>query len=386
MKCEVLVVGASSAGIMAAIASARCDAKVVLIDKGLGNMSHPANTIFQGMALHAGLFLEKSYIINKLEGMRIISPGCHAITIPSIGYFLDRKRFDDFYLQRARSEGVSLLRLEAKDLKSLGRKKCVITGQDEIEADVVIDASGIRPALAWKNGLSPMLHPEDIAWAMEATVELHGLGEERFFEYYVGSIAPGWKATFSPGGNDRATLGVFVRGHQQEIHGFFQRFLSLFKRIKSKCHENVDDLKIISLAYGGDPIAALPGQIVSDGFMVTGGAAGQSGLAYSMRAGTICGQIAGEAIRAGDVSANFLNRYETTWRSEFYWEYRMGRAALLTLMGMKDEEIDRLARSLSGKNLFSRGSLFKKTFCTGTNLALVKPKILFDLVRSLARG
>jgi digeranylgeranylglycerophospholipid reductase len=386
MKCEVLVVGASPAGIMAAIAAARCDAQVVLIDKDLGNMSHPANTIFQGMASHAGLFLEKSYIINKLEGMRIISPSGNTITIPTIGYLLDRKRFDDFYLQQARGEGVSLLQLEAKDLRPFGHKKCVMTGQDEIKSNVVIDASGIRPALAWRNGLSPMLHPEDIAWAIEATVELHGLGEERFFEYYVGSMAPGWKATFSPGGNDRATLGVFVRGHGQEIHGFFQRFLSLFKKIKAKYHENVDDLKIVSLAYGGDPIATLPGQIVSDGFMVTGGAAGQSGLAYGMRAGAICGQIAGEALRAGDVSANFLNRYETIWRSEFYWEYRMGRAALVTLMGMKDNEIDKLARSLSGKNLISRGSILKKTFYTGTKLASVKPKILFDLARSLAKG
>jgi digeranylgeranylglycerophospholipid reductase len=386
MKCEVLVVGASPAGIMAAIASARCDAQVVLIDKCLGNMNHPANTIFQGMASRSGLLLEKSYIINKLEGMKIISPDGNAITIPTIGYFLDRKRFDDFYLQQARGEGVSLLRLEARDLKSFGRKKCITTDQDEIEADVVIDASGIRPALAWKNGLSPVLHPGDIAWAIEAKVELQGLGEERFFEYYVGSIAPGWKATFSPGGNDRATLGVFVRGHGQEIYGFFQRFLDLFKRIKARHYENVDDLKIISLVDGGDPIAALPGQIVSDGFMVTGGAAGQSGLAYSMRAGTICGQIAGEALRVGDVSANFLNRYETTWRSEFYWEYRMGRAALVTLMGMKDEEIDKLVRLLSGKNLIPRGSFLKKTFYIGTKLASVKPKILLDLARSLARG
>lgn len=74
--------------------------------------------------------------------------------------------------------------------------------------------------------------------------------------------------------------------------------------------------------------------------MVTGGAAGQSGLAYSMRAGTICGSVAGEAVAAGDVSRGSLSQYEKLWKREFYWQYRMGRASLRTLAMMKDEEID----------------------------------------------
>ena len=66
-----------------------------------------------------------------------------------------------------------------------------------------------------------MRHPEDIAWAMEADIEHPAIGEEMFFQYWIGSMAPGWKATFSPAGGDHATLGVFVRGHGQNVLPFF---------------------------------------------------------------------------------------------------------------------------------------------------------------------
>jgi len=115
-----------------------------------------------------------------------------------------------------------------------------------------------------------MRYPQDIAWAMEAAVEHPGLGEELFFQYWIGSMAPGWKATFSPAGGDKATLGVFVRGHGQDVESFFQGFLKRFKAYKAAQYEDIEDLKILSIKRGGDPIATLPGEIVADSLMVTG--------------------------------------------------------------------------------------------------------------------
>lgn len=386
MKCDVLIAGASPAGIMAATSAARTGSNVILIDKDLGSLNHVANTLFEGMASRAGLKIEDCYVLKSLDGMSILSPSGHATTIQARGYFLDRKKFDDYYLRMAEDAGVVLLREQANDVKAIDGKRRVSTGQGDIWADIVIDASGITPALAAKAGLSPMRHPQDIAWAMEATVEHPGLGEEDFFQYWIGSMAPGWKATFSPAGGDIATLGVFIRGHSQDVQPFFRRFLSLFKRYKLKTYRDIEEMKILSVKRGGDPIAVLPGEIVSDGLMVVGGAAGQSGLAYSMRAGTICGQIAAEAVLMGDVSRAALARYERLWRSEFYWEYRMGRAALETLRGLRDDEIDRLVQGLSGRNLISDGPLYRKAIGAGLRVVSVQPKVMLDMVLNLARG
>ncbi|HWQ20486.1 MAG TPA: NAD(P)/FAD-dependent oxidoreductase [Methanotrichaceae archaeon] len=386
MKCDVLVVGASPAGIMAAISAAEMGSSVVLLDKDMESFCHPANTLFEGMASRAGLKVEDCYIRRSLDGMRIISPRGNTVTISGKGYFLDREKFDNFYLDMAEDRGAIILKGEARDTRLHNGRRSVIIGDESIDAGVVIDASGIGSTIASRAGLSPMRHPEDIAWAMEAVVKHPSLGDEDLFEYWIGSISPGWKATFSPGGGDTATLGVFVRGHGQNVQPFFRDFLKRFKRHKSAAYPGIEDMKILSVRRGGDPIATLPGEIVSDGLMIAGGAAGQSGLAYSMRAGAICGKVASEAVAAGDTSQTYLSRYQRLWRSEFYMEYLTARACLETLGNMSDRDLDQLTKGLGGKNLLAGGSFYKKLICAGAMTALAKPGAIPALMRNMLSG
>jgi digeranylgeranylglycerophospholipid reductase len=386
VKCDVLVVGASPAGLMAAISAAKGGAGVILLDRDLAGLDHAANTLFEGMAAASGIKVEDCYLKKELEGMRILSPSGQGASIPAKGYFIDRKKFDEHYLRLAQSSGVTLLAGIAKKSRLDGSRRIVFSNEEEIEAKIVVDASGVSSHLAYGAGLVPMRHAEDIAWAMEADIEHPGLGEEMFFLYWIGSMAPGWKATFSPAGGDRATLGVFVRGHGQNVQPFFRAFLKRFRAYKKGQYRDIENLKILSVRRGGDPICVMPGEIVADSLMVTGGAAGQSGLAYSMRAGTICGSVAGEAVAAGNVSRGSLSQYEKLWKREFYWQYRMGRASLQTLAMMKDEEIDRLVRGLSGKRLISGGSFAKKAGYAAAIVLLFRPKTVLDLAVNLMRG
>ena len=224
VKCDVLVVGASPAGLMAAISAAKGGTGVILLDRDLAGLDHAANTLFEGMAAASGIKVEDCYLKKELEGMRILSPSGQAATIPAKGYFIDRKKFDERYLSLAQSCGVSLLAGSAKKSRQQGNRRTVYLDDDEIEAKVVVDASGVPSALARGAGLQPMRHPEDIAWAMEADIEHPGLGEEMFFQYWIGSMAPGWKATFSPAGGDHATLGVFGARPRSKCAAFFPGF------------------------------------------------------------------------------------------------------------------------------------------------------------------
>jgi digeranylgeranylglycerophospholipid reductase len=386
MKCDILVVGASPAGIMASISAAKAGSVVVLIDRDLGNLDHVANTVFEGMALRTGLQIDDSYVLKTISGMRILSPSNHSATVSAKGYFLDRKKFDDYHLRGAADAGVSMIRGRAEDMRPFNGGRLVATSKGDIMAKVVVDASGISSTFGAKAGLSPMRHPQEIAWAIEATVRHPGIGDEDHFQYWIGSMAPGWKATFSPGGGDLATIGVFVRGRGEDVQPFFRRFLNHFKRYKLKSYRNIEEMKILSIRRGGDPIAVLPGQIVSDGLMIVGGAAGESGIIYSMRAGIICGTVASQAISDGDFSREALSDYKRRWMSEFYWEYRTGRAALETIRSMSDEEIDRLVSNLSDRILIPKGPLYKKAAYAGIKVASARPGVMLDLVLNLARG
>jgi len=386
VKCDVLVVGASSAGMMAATSAAEGGASVMLLDRNLGRLQHDANTLFEGMAALSGVRINDCLLRKELDGMRILSPSGRGVTIPAKGYFIDREAFDRHYLRLAEKAGVAPLSGEVKSIRLSGKERRVSLQGAEIHARVVIDASGIASGLSEKEGLRPMRHPEDIAWAMEADIEYPYLGEEMFFQYWLGSMAPGWKATFSPAGGDLATIGVFVRGHGRDVRPFFDRFSKLFQAYKASQYRDIDRMKILSIRRGGDPICAMPGEMVADSLMVTGGAAGQSGLAYSMRAGSICGTVAAEAIQRDDVSSRSLSEYVRRWRREFYWQYRMGRSSLLTLGQMRDEEIERLISGLTGRELLSKGSFLKKAVYAGTKVSMIRPRTLYDLLANLMRG
>jgi digeranylgeranylglycerophospholipid reductase len=383
---------------------------VILIERDPGG-DRPANTVFQGMANVSGIDFRR-WSVHQVLGMRIISPAGHHLPIDARGYYLDRSGLDRHLLKEASDLGVTILKAKAEPMHADRGKRLISASMKsakeprmdedrelpfdvskvpsgssiEIEASVVIDAGGVDSELGLSAGLEPMRHREDIAWAAEAHVEFPSIGEEDRFEYFVGSVAPGWKATFSPSGGDRATLGVFVRGFGRDVDGYLYRFIERFKRHKEKQYARIDRLKVTRIGHGGDPIAVIPGRLVDDGLMVTGGAAGQSGMAYAMRAGAICGTVAGNASLTGETRKRSLREYERIWHREFANEYRLGRACLQTLQGMSDDEIDSLTRSLGGRHLLSGGPLHQKAAFAARAVAAVMPGVIPSLIANLVKG
>ena len=337
---DMLVIGASPAGVSAALAAAIRDIDVILIERksGIGDPPHPANTFFEGMFDRTSEIVHSEYIIREMSGMQIVSPAGNRITIETPGYVIDRRKFDKYHARELIKENVEI-RTGVTAHNIIRKKKNIQTSTSDrtFTSHIVVIADGISSQLSALAGLHPTRYPQDIAWAIEAELEADGIGNPDLFEYYIGSIAPGWKATYSPCGGDRANLGVFVRRHGQDVSRFFDLWLERFKKEKK-----ISDLRIIRKHTGGDPIATIPNEIVSDGIMVTGGAAGQSGIAYGMRAGEICGTVAAEAVAASNTSRKVLSEYQRLWGKEFRSEYLLGRSALETLRRMGDKDIDRL--------------------------------------------
>lgn len=336
---DLLVVGASPAGIMAAKAAAEHGSQVVLVDqKQRSDRSHPANTFFEGMMQRAGESVQTEYVVHNLRGMHIVSPAGHRVTIDAPGYSIDRRAFDKYYYDLLDDLGVDIrwgVRAH-RVLKEDGQVVGVRTTEGDLHSPIVIASDGIASSLARGAGLKPMRHPNDVAWAIECLCEARGLGDNDYFEYYLGSVAPGWKATLSPRGGDRASLGVYVRRRGPDIAGFFDEYLE-------KIQERVGPISILERYRGGDPIATIPHEIVADGLMVAGGAAGQSGIAYGMRAGQIAGLVAS---KTDNPTKENLMEYRRRWAREFKWEYYLGRWSLETLRRLSDREIDRLVRNM----------------------------------------
>ncbi len=384
MSYDIIVVGASPAGLMAAWKASKAGSSVLLLDKKerIGDGPHPADTTFEGMFKITRLKIQKEYVIHRLKGMHIVSPSGFRIVINNPGFAIDRTVFDEYYAGIAQDSGAEIKTgSKAIDLKLGDEIHEVITrennGKRFYKAKIVIGADGIESSIAHWAGLKSMMHPEEMASAVQA--EMIGVETDYpdYFQYHIGrSVAPGWKATLSPKGDSKASVAAFVRNTSRPAMEYFNQFVYK-NRLVSHFFEKA---KILNLLEGGDPIATMPGDLVNKGLMIVGGAAGQAGIPYGMLAGIICGDVAAKAIELNDVSKKHLDGYVDRWRKELFSEYKTGYRALKVMERVPDTDIDKMVKALQDVDVTRELSRHSTTFMKGlsiVSLALRRdPKLL----------
>lgn len=383
-NADIIVIGASPSGLMAARNACEKGSSVLLLEKKeeIGNPPHPANSFFKGMLDKCGEVADPSYVVHYLKGMKIISPSGRIVEVETPGYAIDKRKFDLFYAEKVMKTGVDLRTgIEARNILREGETFSVDTSSGVFKSKLVIISDGINSKMASCLGLKTMKHPEDIAWGIELEVRAPALGKPKMFEYYVGNHAPGWKTTYSPRGGDNAAIGVYVRRCGKDVTPYLNTWVERFKKLKG-----LKELEVVRRLSGGDPIVTIPNEYITNGIMVVGGAAGQSGIGYAMRAGQICGDIAADAIRKGDVSKNVLLEYRKTWEKEFKAEHYVGRIGLETLRKMTDKEIDEMAAVFEKEDLsFIHGSSIEQAMQVFAFILKKKPSAILNY-RALLRN
>lgn len=381
---DIIVIGASPAGLMAARNACEKGSSVILLEKKeeIGKPPHPANSFFKGMLDKCGETADPSYVVHYLKGMQIISPSGRIVEVETPGYAIDKTKFDRFYAEKVMKTGVDLRTgIEAQNILREGEKFSVDTSAGVFKSKLVIISDGINSKMASLLGLKTMKHPEDIAWGIELEIKAPALGKPKMFEYYVGNHAPGWKTTYSPRGGDNAAIGVYVRRCGRDTTPYLNAWVERFKKLKG-----LKELEVARRLSGGDPIVTLPNEYITDGIMVVGGAAGQSGIGYAMRAGQICGDVAAYAISKGDVSKSALSEYRKTWEKEFKAEHYIGRMGLETLRKMTDKEIDEMAAVFEKEDLsFIHGSSIEQAMQVFAFILKKKPSAVLNY-RALLRN
>ncbi|AKB56344.1 MULTISPECIES: NAD(P)/FAD-dependent oxidoreductase [Methanosarcina] len=384
MDADIIVIGASPAGMMAARSACEKGAAVLLLEKKeeIGHPPHPANSFFKGMLDKCGEKVDPSYVLHNLKGMKIISPSGRTVEVETTGYAIDKTAFDRFYAKKIMKTGVDLRTgVEVQDIQKEGDKFTVNTSAGVFTSKLVIISDGINSKIASLVGLKTMKHPEDIAWGIELDIKSPGLGKPEMFEYYVGNHAPGWKTTYSPRGGDNAAIGAYVRRCGTDATPYLNAWVENFKKLKG-----LEELEVVRKLSGGDPIVTIPKEYITDGIMVVGGAAGQSGIGYAMRAGQICGDVAADAISKGNISKSALLTYRKTWEKEFLAEHYLGRIGLETLRKMTDREIDEMARVFEKEDLsFIHGSSVEQAMQVFAFMLKKKPSAILKF-RALLRN
>ncbi|OUJ19094.1 Geranylgeranyl reductase flavoprotein [Methanonatronarchaeum thermophilum] len=340
---DLIVVGASPAGLQTAIVAAENDLNVLIIEKrsDFSVDPGPADTSFYGFFKKMGFEPKEKYIMHHLDGMRITSALGTTIEINTPGFSIDREKFDKHYLNKSIDCGATAQL--GKRVKKIDINNKVSIGMEDGEtynSKLVVISSGTRDKLIEKIGLNTMRYPKDLAKSIQLEMKNVDIPESHF-HYYIGKkISPGWKATISPKGDGKASIGSFVRNTDPQK--YIDRFLD---------REMFKDAEIIRKQKGEDQIITIPSQLVGERVMVAGGAGGQAGIPFAMAAGRLAGNVAVRALNQNNLRKESLMEYQDRWRKKYLKYYRLARFSLKTIEKMNDQEIEEVMKALKPINL-----------------------------------
>jgi geranylgeranyl reductase family protein len=233
---DVIVVGAGTAGCLAAKTTAEAGLKVCLVER---KKSEEIGEKICGDALGEhhlrALGLEKPQdgeLEKRIEGIKIYSPDLQTVfTIEHedfVGYLLNRHLFGQWLLRKALDEGSSLLD-STQCLKPIVEKHYVTgvvvknlkTGKDvRLKSKVVVDASGfvgvVRKKLPEELGIENDVANEDVEACYREIRQLKQETENtKYCKIYLNQrVSPGGYTWIFPKGGARvnAGLGICMRG------------------------------------------------------------------------------------------------------------------------------------------------------------------------------
>ena len=344
---DVLVVGASAAGLAAAWSAAGEGADVLLLESkdALGVPAPPAALAFD--FLWGASFQPPSDLVRRRHGgLRLRSPGGYAVDVDAPLSILDRTRFDRWLAAEAKARGARVL-TGVKGLRALPDRTVVADGL-EARGAVVVFADGASSLS--RTFLQPLRDPDSVAWGAILETDLpEGAEPEARVGITLGSHARGGRSQLNPLEGDRLSHWTFFRGDPADAEGVARRALALDARLRGWPEEMAHKARYAGVAR--DPVYALPGQLSAEGVLVAGGAGGQGGLEAGLAAGELAGRVAARAALAGTPDAQALGAYERQWKRENLSGYETLRQVTDALARLDDAHLDDLLRPWQGRTM-----------------------------------
>ncbi|MBX8634391.1 MAG: NAD(P)/FAD-dependent oxidoreductase [Thermoplasmata archaeon] len=359
---DVVVVGAGPSGSTAARYAAMNGADVLLVEKRqeIGSPVRCGEGVSMEIFKHVDIQPDPRWFVNQVTGARIFGPSGRHLLIDAknagdeVGAVIERDEFDKHLAMLAARAGaeistktavISLLHDDGKisgvTLRRMGETR-------DVRAKLIIGADGFESQVARWAGMNTNLKTRDTTSNLQ--YRMTGLDlDPRFTDFYIGSVAPGGYVWIFPKSRQVANVGIGlllskIKG-ASEAKDYLDAFIEKDSRFR-----NADILETVS---GGVSVSAPLDRTVSDGIMLVGDAARMidpltgGGISNGVIAGSVCGRIAAETVKAGDVSSEYLQRYEEGWRALLEEKLYRDYMAKEKLISLDDETLDKLIDALS---------------------------------------
>jgi digeranylgeranylglycerophospholipid reductase len=237
----------------------------------------------------------------------------------------------------------------------------------EFQCNILIDATGYRSHLLKKTEVSP-------------GSKRFGVGAE--YDFYapyidqdealliVGSqIAPSGYAWIFPWGGKRVRVGVGILHSDSDAHP--DQYLDILVNRAAEFGADLRGAQPMEYHFGLAPSDGVLDSFVGNGVMAVGDAAGQlsslagEGIRWAIKAGRMAGAVAADAVKIGDFSKEFLNRYQKEWNSKYGTNLRIAYEINRRIAQWDDDKWDRKTELMKLLTPYQFGQALQTEFVSG---------------------
>ncbi len=393
---DVIVVGASVAGLRSAEQLAKRGLSVLCLDRKqeIGVPKQCGEGLGLGHFERLGIKPDKKWAVAPMTGAVLYAPSGKAVEVDfgkTVGYVLERKGFEKFLAKRAaRAGAVVRVRSNVTELKR-ENGGVIVKVEDffpgEFFARVVFACDGPASVVANRLGLRISISPRDLDSGIQ--YEMAGIEFEKpdkIHLWFGGNVAPRGYVWLFPKDKDHANVGIGIGSHIGKPASFY-----LDKWISDR--SNISKGSIIEVNSGVIPVGGLLEKMTADNLVVVGDAAHQvnpihgGGMALAMEAADIAASVTAKAFEKNDFSSKALDAYNRLW-----WE-KTGRKLEKVLQirymleSLKDKDFEAIAENFSGKDIMTlqSGSLGDSAKLV-TRKLIRKPGLMKLMLKYLKQG
>ena len=353
---DAIIIGGGPVGSFAALSFARLGAEVAVFeeDAEIGVPSHCAGHLSIRSLRRLGLYpLGGQIIENTFSQANFYSPKGTMLSVrlaQPVTCAVNRTLFDKYLAEQAEVAGVHY-HLSSRVTSLLCENEFVkgvsIERQDkreDVSAQIVIDAEGIRSRLVKQAGLHGF-NRGGFVYAVEAEVENVSDVALDAVEVFLGnSYTPGFYGWLIPRADGTAKLGLATRTVNPK-----ECLLRLIRKhpVASK---QLDKARITRMAFHSISLGGPIARAYADGFLAVGDAASQmkpttgGGVVFGLTCARIAAEVASGALRQGDVSASYLRLYQKRCREALGFDVKVMLKVRKFLNALSDEQLDAALR------------------------------------------
>jgi len=345
LKTDIVIAGGGPAGLAAAEVAAGRGISVVVLEQNheIGSPIRTSGGSFIDELQALGIPARLYHPISRLRFCTPHNAATYHYSTPRL-CVIDVRGVFQFLAGRAIDAGAEI-RLATQAVGPLikdGFVRGVRTAAVDLEAGVVIDATGYRSTLLKQAGLDPGIR----RFGVGAEYDLYApqCDESEALLIAGSDFAPSGYAWVFPWGRHRVRVGVGIihPDSRENPGGYLDRLLSNLDRFGV----NLKGAQPVEHHAGLIPSECFAAKFAGDGILGVGDAAGQAsslvgeGIRWAIHAGMMAGEVAADAIEKCDVSRAALSAFERRWIKRYGKNLRLAHKLNERLAGWDDRKWD----------------------------------------------